>query len=396
MADIFTSIIRFFQKQTTLLFVVVIVFLTALVLTIGINRPFVGHHDANNRMYRLAALNYLKHGLIETKLGQVIAPPTEIMAMGHFYTHHPPLLSLFLALSIGIFGDTYWSVRLVPLLFSSITAGVFFLLLRKFFSLESSLLAVGFWLASPMFLFFGKMANHEPLTLLFLTLAVYGWVTKRKRLLYLALFLCQWTGWPAYYLAAIIFIFTRDTKVVLLSLIDAIFFVAHTLLLTGSPTGGGLMEIFLFRTGLSPKVGNVVETYTMQKFLHQEISWLYHLFNPVLVWIASLGVVLILKRKILGEKERVGLTFLLIATIHIFLFRTGANRHDYWLYYYLPFLSWMVGYVFAYFSDRRPLVRRVVVYLVGVLLLGLAIFQGQPFFWALQNRIETTESGQPL
>src|SRR6187549_3424807 len=91
----------------------IILLFSAIALSIGINRPFIGHHDGNNKMFREAAVNYLEKSVSEHKFGQLLG--------NKFYTHHPPLLPMSLAGSMAVFGDHPWSIRLVPIIFSVLT-----------------------------------------------------------------------------------------------------------------------------------------------------------------------------------------------------------------------------------------------------------------------------------
>lgn len=381
-------------KDSLCLFVLIV--FTTILLTIGFARPSVGHHDANNRMYALAGLNYLDKGVIALSFGQLMQPVGNPIVRENFYTHHPPILSLLLAVSMGLFGYTSWAIRLVPILFSLGTIVVFFLLLRKFFSLPITLLGCFLWIGTPMFLLFGKMADHEALTLLFIVVASYAFVTKRSRLMLVSLFIGQWTGWPAYYAAAILFVFTRKFSLILLSLGNFALFLVHLIILTGSPIGGGLVEIILFRMGLKEQLGQVIERYTMMDFIKQEVSWTIHFFNPAQIWLALLGGAFALWKRYFGVREKVVIVFFFVAFVHVILFRTGAHRHDYWLYYFLPFYSFAAALGLHHLHALTPKKYRFIFYLVAVGLVLVAAWQGEPFFWALQNRVEATPEGVPL
>ncbi len=355
---------------------ILILVLATAALLIGVNRPFTGHHDANNKMYRVAALNYLTKPIGVHKFGQLID--------GNFYTHHPILLPITLAASIQLFGDHFWSIRLVPIIFSVATLGVFYFILRSFFKPQVAIIALLFWIITPMFLYFGKMADHEALTLFFIVLAVYGFIKKNNRLVILAVVLGQWTGWPAYYLAFILAVFMRSWILLVISLVNFGLFASHISALTGSPIGGGLVDIFLFRTGAKASVGRIVESYSMIDFLKQELSWTYHFFTPIQFFLAAAAVFLTEKK--LTLKNKVWFIFLFVPIVHVFLFRTGAHRHDYWLYYFLPFFSFGVAITMNYLLDKMK--KPKIVYALFIILLIIAFLRSMPFFWALQTRIE--------
>src|SRR3989344_5335062 len=101
-------------------------------LSWGITKPFIGHHDWNGVYYSNIARNYLRIGLAGTRLGQVtdfgvIALPQ------NFYTHYPPLLTLVMAGWFKIVGLGDWQARAVPLVF---TAGSLLVLAALFKQLK--------------------------------------------------------------------------------------------------------------------------------------------------------------------------------------------------------------------------------------------------------------------
>lgn len=391
------SFLKRFKLKPNILALTVITVLTLLVLLVGINRPFVGHHDGNPQTYTLAARNYLSRGVLALKFGQLLQPLNTPISPQNFYTHHPPLLSIFLAVFIGILGNHFWSIRLLPILFSVGTIALFYTLVRKFFALPTAILACYFWLGTPMFLYFGKMVDHEAPTLFFVVLAILAYVAKKQKLLFLSIFLGQWTGWPVYYLAIVLYLLTGDVRIILLSFGDFALYLAHIIVLTGSPVGGELWQILLFRMGISSTIDKVTEKYTMKDFASQEVSWLIHFFNPVQFLLAGIGVGLAFLKKKFEAKEKVAFLFLFVAFIHVLLFRTGAHRHDYWLYYFLPFFAWMSVFV-ADFALEKMVSRnkKVIVYLIFSALALISLLQGMPFFEALQARVEFTSSGVPL
>lgn len=362
--------------------VVFLLLISSFLLSIGINKPFIGHHDYNNRFFSQAAKYYLTLPISGHKFGQVIGRGED--GNIKYYTHHPILLPLALAGSMTVFGDQPWAVRLVPIIFSAATVVFFYRLLQLFFDTTLSLISTGFWMLTPMFLYFGKMANHEALTLFFIVFSLYHFIqwqqtgsTANYRWSLLGLFVGQWAGWPAYYLAGVLFLFSKRWVYVFLCVANFLLFILHVTILTGSPIGGGLGDIFLFRAGLI-NLSWAREEYSWVQFIRQELSWLYHFFNPIQVWLAGLGV-------FFGAyKSRAWFCFFFVALIHVLLFRTGAWRHDYWLYYFLPVLVFGVAMGLWQLLKLFPRRKRFI-YLSYFLFLVFSTFQGQPFFWALQS-----------
>ena len=363
-------------------------------LAAGIDKPFTGHHDDNNSYYAQVAQNYIRYGIVPLRFGQLIGRSTP--QSRNFYTHHPPLLSISLAAGLVLFGDNFTAVRLVPVLFSAATVLVFYLFLRRFFDVTAAVLAIGFLLITPMFMYFGKMADHEAPTLFFIILSLYLYSrlpgsgrSGRFRWLLLSLFFGQWFGWPAYYLAGLLFLLTRRWEILALSVFNFILFLAAVYWQTGSLAGGGLGEILLFRTGAG-RLPGITESYTNIQLATQELRWLYHFFTPPQFLISAVAfgasAYLWFKNRRMSIANKIWLVFFAVAVIHVVLFRTGAWRHDYWLYYFLPFFAW--GIASAVELSRRHFPRaRNYIALAGLCLFATAIFQSQPFFWALQNMV---------
>ena len=375
------------MKRVDILLVILIGIVSFLLLTIGIDKPFNGHHDFNNRFFSQVGRNYIKYGLLNLKLGQLIWDHKPEDTGEVYYTHHPPLLPIILSVGLKTLGDTNASVRVVPIVFSVLTLGIFYLLIRNFLGVIESLLGVGAWVISPMFLYFGKMADHEALTLFFITLTCWLFVLWKKsgdisifHLLVIGLFLGQWTGWPAYYLAGILFIISRRWEFVALSLFNFALFVGNVVWITGSPVGGGLWEILLFRVGLQP-LSFAEEIYTPIQFMTQELRWSYHFFTPGVVITTVLYLIYSLLKWFKNRKfdlwSQIWLVYFLVALIHIFFFQTGAWHHDYWLYYFLPFYGFgIAGMASLLVKGFRS--QRTVVYIFFTLLLLFSFSSSQP------------------
>lgn len=358
---------------------VIILLLTSLFLSIGIDKPFIGHHDANNKMYRLSAINYLEKSIAVHKFGQIQQEKNRPVTQSSFYTHHPPLLPMTLAAGIALLGDHNSTIRIVPIIFSLATLFIFHKLLRLFFSARISLVALLFWIQTPMFLYFGKMADHEVPTLFFIVLAVYAFAQKRSHLAFVSVFLAQWFGWPGYYLAAILAVLLRSWALILMSLLNFVLFSAHVSLLKGSLSD--LVNIFLFRTGAKDTVYNIKESYAWPAFIRQEVSWSNSFFTPAQVLLTAFAVAQTFIRRNFGTGEKVWLVFFFVAAVHVLLFKTGAGHHDYWLYYFLPFFSFGVAKCMSFLPRNKATLAVIMALLV------FSILRSQPFFWALQTRI---------
>ena len=162
----------------------IILILLALILTDHLAKPFIGHHDWNGVFYSQIARNYLRFGLLETKLGQLTGPNS-------FYTHYPPLFPLTLAAAFKVFGISDLVSRLVPV-------GLTIAGLLVLYRISSSWVVIAVAL-TPMLRYFGQMPSQEPL-IIFLTLVSFYFFRKKNRVgFYLSVILNGLSGWAGYF-----------------------------------------------------------------------------------------------------------------------------------------------------------------------------------------------------
>lgn len=154
--------------------------LSLFVLTKNINKPFIGIHDWNGARYGLIAKNYLRYGLLQTKFGQS-QDATQHPTPGNFYTHYPPLLPLAITASYAVFGISEAATRLVPILTTSASLVLIFLLGKMLFGYKVGIIASLLALATPLVRYFGKNASHEPLVVFFALVAFLGAILIYKK-----------------------------------------------------------------------------------------------------------------------------------------------------------------------------------------------------------------------
>jgi len=157
-----------------------VVVVAALLLSRGITSPFVGWHELNSALYTQYARNHIQYGLGYTRgyctWGATATPP----AVPDRYLNHPPLIALWTAVPLVVFGDHEWSARLVPI---AATLGSVVLLMRIVGGLGGRLLGVlgGLFFATlPLTAYFGRMIDHVAPVQFFSLLMVHGYL--------------QWTG----------------------------------------------------------------------------------------------------------------------------------------------------------------------------------------------------------
>ncbi|MCL5291801.1 MAG: glycosyltransferase family 39 protein [Actinobacteria bacterium] len=347
----------------------VVAVLVAIALSRGITRPWVGYHEAwNGAWFSLIARNYLLHGLLETKLGQVINPvPVPPEAFG-YYAGHPPLLPLAVAMFFKIFGEYEWSARLVPILFSTASAPLVFLVGRELWGRRAGFIGMVAFVVNPMFLYFGRMVDHEAPVTFFALLSVLSyirWARGDGRYLWMlsaSLFLGGITDWPAYYLIPILglhyLVFIKKKSflaaVPLAAAIATLGLIYLQIRWLGSAAYKEIVGSFFIRTNLNSDQATTITLFKLLRAQALNANWL---FTTPLLATGALGLVVASAPRYKQERSfAVSLLVGLFAfgAIHVLLFKQGAMNHSYWLYYFLPFLALSAGIALDFISSVLP------------------------------------------
>lgn len=142
----------------------------------NLTRPFVGHHEWNSAWYAYFARNHLRYGLGYTKglctHGLGPQPP----AHPSWYLSHPPLIAIWTAAPLAIFGDHEWAARLVPIGATLGSAAILAITMRRLRGPAEGILTAGAFLALPATAYFGRMIDHLPVGLFFGLLALHGYL----------------------------------------------------------------------------------------------------------------------------------------------------------------------------------------------------------------------------
>ena len=116
-ADWFSSVRRWLVADPVLLAPVLV--LAAVTRFVDVGRPFFGHHDFHTSFYALGGAG--------RRLSE--------------YTNWPPLTDAFYGLSLFLFGQEEWAVRVLPILLSLGTIVLVYLIGKEMFNKETGLLA---------------------------------------------------------------------------------------------------------------------------------------------------------------------------------------------------------------------------------------------------------------
>lgn len=301
-----------------------------------IAKPFIGHHDWNGVFYSNIARNYLRLGLLETKLGQV----TDFGAIAqsqNFYTHYPPLLPLIMAGWFKIFGVGDWQARLVPLFF---TLGSLLVLIKLFNYLKLSRaaqvagLAVGL---TPMWRYFSLMPSQEALMVFFSLLSVLFFIQGKRRCFYAAVVLNGLSGWAGYFLYPwLLLLKKRQSWLIKAGIILTVIFFFHLLhiyFLTGSVFGGGLVEALKLRLNLTGTEG-----FSWFNYLILEKQRLAAFYTLTLLAAAAIGTI--------WKRQRLVLALLGWGISYPLIFSNVVFVHDYFNIFFIPYLAVAAAYLF--------------------------------------------------
>ncbi len=349
-------------------FILIPIFFSILITSIGLNKPFVGHHDFMSAFEGTIAKNYLNYGIIRTKLGQITShpsnPPEETKS---FQVSYLPLLPLLIYFSYLLFGVSEWTTRIVPAIFSVIGVIFFYLSIKKIWDYKIAFVASIFYMLNPMFIYFSKLPAPEPLLVAMFSVIFYSylrWLDKKTNRRFLVLFLLillgGFIGWPILYICPLLILHSllnKQFKRKMLFLLSFLFIIPglqfwHVYILTNQ-IGGYLLQTLLKRTSeQSLSFGGI--DFSWGSYIKQEISWLQSYYTRIVIFLSLLNFVSLLRQKMDFKNTTVYL-FLLFGVAHPILFSKYVFIHDFLNMYLLPFfaLSASLGcFLIVYFFKK--------------------------------------------
>lgn len=398
------SIKGFLNSHKYLLLVLIF---AACLLTIYIDRPFIGHHEYNGAVYSTIARNFNRYGIINTKFAQIENQDKAQPGDFYFMTHHPPILTVLLSISFGIFGEGEKAARLVPIIFSLLTLILIYGLADKYFDKKTAILAIALASISPIFIYYGKLPVQEVLGLPVILLSTFLYFRFFARpnvhnflILTSSMVIGNFTSWPAYYVGAIFalhYLFFGKSKnkwviaasFPLICIATFAAYIFNLYLITGNTFGGNLNGAFLQRLNIA----QLGQPASLKDLLVLQVRWLNAYYGKILIILsggASLYLALNFKRFYKQEKYQLLFFLLLIGTTHLIIFREVAQYHDYFLIYLLPFITMTAS--LGTLSALSFLKLKTSLQIIGVVILLVLILSSTfPFTKALVNSNEFRE-----
>ena len=313
--------------------------------------PFHSTAEGVGSWYGIMARNYLRipwsehHGVPVQSIGHWPNTPLR------FYSHHPPLMPLTIALSYKFFGQGDWQTRL-PAAICTIGSTLLLYLLLKQYNPQAALYASVIFASLPMTLYYGgqpEFLNPQFVFLLLLTTAAFFRFYSTPTLKSL-LFLCTTftlaasTDWPAFDLvplATIYFLlkhkFIHWPLLLLFILFSTLIFFSlyAQIVLASTHDWSWMLEQLRTRTiGTTP-----TQRISVLKWLHQ--AWTYnheHHTIPILL-LSTIWLLLTIANRKSKIENPPTLFLLLFATLHLFIGRQGSYSHAWWWWPLTPFLA---------------------------------------------------------
>ncbi|MBU1076591.1 MAG: glycosyltransferase family 39 protein [Spirochaetes bacterium] len=402
---------KIFSKQSMSYVIFALFFI---LITININQDFKSLHEGNGIVYYSAACAHLHWGLKYTKgidhilrkwnnksdIELFLSPADTITAIkqnlkkDHFqhYNHHPPGLGLTIALFTSVFGHHYWSIRLVPILFSLLSFWFFYLILKHLkFNLFQINLMLFFFALFPMTTYFGRHINHEAPVLFCGLLFLYNYLhfSASKKPVYfilqfISIILGAFYGWPVFFIVGIVILssfirhFKADKKfwlkMLYLGIFSGILFLLVIFHLYKSDLKN-VFTIFLSRADILEKNYGIIEwsARTISHFAFTFSNILFYFL--IVIFTISLFKISYFKQLIIKNKDKSMLFIILFlwGISHVLIFRDGSYIHNYWLFYLIPSIAMISGY---YIYKLYSLIKfKVIASSIMILIVGAFLFE---------------------
>jgi len=341
-------------------FLIAILIFASILLSRGLDKPFIGHHDWNGVFWGSLTRGYLNYfGAIDKTSEDYVS---KVEFKGLYFQNYTPLLPLILSPAASMIGVSELSLRFTPMVFSLVMVFFIFRIGQLLFDQKTAILAAVFTILTPMFLYFGKLPDHEPIivSLIVTTFYVFLKVVKGQRKLYplfiLLLTLSLLESWPAFFIIPPLIIFSKivakieTRKVLVIAGVALAVAISHLTLLFLLKGPGSLINFLnqgLFRVGAADNM--TLAKFSLIEFLTTEARYSVIYFTRILLVLSMLWTGVFFSKVVLKKIQPQDwlLSILLIYPLSFLLvFRQLAFIHDYKLYHFLPFIVLSSAHVF--------------------------------------------------
>lgn len=344
-----------------------ILLISVILLFHKIDKLFIGHHDWNGAFWGVITRNYLGH--IQKFLGNPNWQTTDNISANQFvfyqsYTFFMPLLFTISAL---FFGVNEMSMRLVTVIFSVVMLFFIYKIGEYVYNRKIGLIASVLALATPMFQYYGKLPDHEPILTSLCTISFYFYITlkkncRKKYFWFYFFLLCtlleSWGGFFfLFFLIMYSLIFRREEKklAIFMILLGLIVMSSHLFAIYLANGKSALESFFLHGLGRMNLNKNSFEqkviSFDLKLFSITIGRFAVIYFTRFLLLLSSIWILiksryLLLKRK--TSKDNVLFVLFLYGITFVLVFSNLSFIHDYKIYLLLPFISLSSAYVFDF------------------------------------------------
>lgn len=360
---------------------ILLIILAAIILLYRIDKPFWGQFDWTGAWFGTIARNYLQIDIAKTRLAPITVAGTVNKVDWKYYNHYPITLPIIIAASLAVFGVHEWSIRLVPLVFSLLMLGSFYMLCRRFFHPLVGIFGLASVLVTPMLIYYGKLPVHEQPVLFFSLAALYCYLAKRKRLMLLFFVLAFIVSWTGAYILLLITVYNlavdrqrwRELLPAYLALAGVV--ILHFIHIYFS---SDLRDFSLATADRTKSGGSPIA------FLIKQTKWFLALYTKPLTLISFLSLIL--------WRKPLLLMFFVWGFFQWVVVNSIAWIHDYMLIYFLPFVALSSGLFFW----KVWRINRYIFMTVFSAVIVLSLFWHLSFTAALLNSKDQTSEIYPV
>lgn len=379
-----------------------LILLASLFLFYKIDKPFFGHHDYNGAVSGVVARNYIENigRFLNINAWQNIDNIYNKTII--FYPHYPPLSFLLFTLSGMIFGVNEVSLRLVTVVSSLVMIVFIYKIGEKLYNKKTGILASFLAIVTPMFIYFGKTPDHEPILTAFSTAAFYFYILANDRNkkvavpFFIFLGLALFESWASFFFLFFLLIHAILYKwvsrkmvmimvgmaagVVLLQLLLIFFF-------QGPEAIVGVLQYGIYRMNGNPALSSV--NFTVQQFFSTILRYFIIYFTRILMFFSLLWLFNFLRswrnNNPFGDKFLI--IIFLYPAVFTLVFRNLMYIHDFKFFLFLPFIVLSAAKVITdilgkihVFSDKN---RKYFIGLATILIVALVYFERLPYLKTL-------------
>ena len=381
---------------------------------VDLNTPWTQDDAYNGAVWSQAAHNLLRAGFFETAAvpAAFYYGPLPIPPEG-FYVHHPCLLPLSISVAFAIAGESEWAARVVPILCSSASLVLMWLLVRSCVGRRAATFSAAVFVTLPMELHYGQMVNFEPCAMMWMLAALlslrYASVTGRARWrvgVIVCCVLAMWTAWLGYFFAVILILhfafFARKEQrclaiwLSLLATLSALIFLFQ-IRAVRADAWTNLGQAFSER--LSSSTGGSSH-FTMLEWGRTVGGWLLIHFPPLAWALACGGSAIVWKNRLTRPGLRwlggAALGLVIMNGFYLLAFRNASYVHDYAGFYLIAPIALLSGVALDRFADwkrSRGLGLGIAFTLVfGLACLGIVTTDG---LWSQTHLLDETVAESP-